>query len=540
MKSRLRSCSCSCLAWLALAWLGACEFDPYGAPLPLAADASLPIFDAQVGDPDAPLAADARPELPDAAPPDAAPVDASACTVGGAVVPLEPGVIQSGTTFGQASGLSGGNTCGGATAGEDVFSFELDERADVTVSTALAGTAFNTALYVRTDCADPSTQIDCASQAALGDVLSLPNLEPGSYAAIVDGFGSASGSYQVRLTVRPIRGQGMPCDPFGEASRCDSGLACVASDAAGHGVCVPAGSSCIGSATSVVLGAAGTNVQHGVTAGVSGYAPHCAATGSGPERVLHAVVAAGEARDLVLDVRSTGALDPIAEISTQCELASSSLACTAASRGAGTSELAVVDDVAPGEYFAVVDGSNGTSGGFDADLYLRPVRAAGAACDRQVRADRCGGTSVCVDTDDIDGEPSCAMGVPVRPESGGDHASCEHADGPEVDDFSYAATMDAAGTPDVVEIRPSPITSRIVVSVLGEGGTCPVDLALTLAQGECGELTTIASSDDEGLGACPYIDTDVPFDGRDPLWLTITRASNFGSASYTMVVDFIP
>jgi hypothetical protein len=536
---RLRS-SCLALAFTA-SLLGACEFDPYGAqPLPLGSDASLPIFDAEPGPPDAhgpPFDArvDAPPLPPDAPPaPDASP----ACTN---VVPLEPGVIQSGTTFGQASDLAGGSTCGGATAGEDVFGFELDERADVVVSTALAGTAFNTAVYVRTDCADPSTQLDCASQAALGDVLSLPGLQPGAYVAIVDGFGSAEGSYQVRLTVRPIRGQGMPCDPCGEASRCDTGLACVASDASGHGVCAPATSSCTGSATGVVLGAAGENVQHGATSGTSGYAPHCAATGSGPEKVLRATVAAGDARDLVLDVQASGTLDPIAELSTQCEQASSSVACSAASLGAGTTELAVLDDVAPGEYFAIVDGANGTSGGFDADLYLRPVRAAGAACDRQVRADRCGGGSVCADTDDLDLEPSCSMGLPLVHESVAAHASCAAADGPELEDFRYVATMDATGAPDVVAIQPPFLANRIVVSVLGEGGSCPVDLALSLDQGACGEpMATIASSDDEGLGACPYIEASLPFGIHDPLWLTITRASNFGSGSYTMVVDFIP
>jgi hypothetical protein len=199
-----------------------------------------------------------------------------------------------------------------------------------------------------------------------------------------------------------------------------------------------------------------------------------------------------------------------------------------------------VDEVAPGEYFAIVDGANGTSGGFDADFYLRPVRAAGAACDPQVRADRCG-SGVCVDTDDLDLAPSCAMGVPMRHETGGGHASCDDADGPEHDDFSYVGTMDATGAPDVVELRPTPIARRLVVSVLGEGGRCPLDLALSLAQGSCGDtLTPIASSNDEGLGACPYIDVDLPFGPGEPLWLTVTRGSNFGSGSYTMVVDFIP
>jgi hypothetical protein len=290
----------------------------------------------------------------------------------------------------------------------------------------------------------------------------------------------------------------------------------------------------------VVLGAAGASVQHGETTGTSGYAPHCAATGSGPEKVLRATVPPGGQRDLVLEVRGQGALDPIAELSTQCEVASSSLACSAAAGGAGSAEVAVVDDVAPGEYFAVVDGQGGTSGSFDADFYLRPVVGAGASCDPRVRASRCAGSAVCVDTDDLDLEPSCANGVNVVPESNGNHSTCAHADGPESDDFVYSATLSGTGDVDVVELAPQAITGRIVASIVGAGGTCPVDLALELAQGACGATSVLATSADDGLGPCPYIAVALAPGALEPLFLTITRGSNFGSGSYTLVVDFIP
>ncbi len=563
-----------CLGFAALA---ACKFDPAGAHyIDPGFDASLPDHDGAVADadglPDGPIV----PPPPDARVIDAALADATeippgcgdgvveppeqcddhgttsgdgcsaacrwepgACFPGAQMAALVPGVNQSGTTTGQSSGLAGGGNCGGGTSGEDVFTFELSEPADVIVSTALPGTNFNTSVYVRSDCNDPASQLGCAAQAAQGDILSLPDLEPGSYFAVVDGFATASGNYEVRLSVRPIRALGAACDPFGEASRCAMGLVCEATDATGHGVCVEAPSACVAGATTVTLGAATANVQHGATSGMSAYSPRCAATGTGPEKIYRAVVGAGAARDLVLDVQSTGTLNPVAELTSQCEQSMSSLSCSAASSGPGTSELAVINEVAPGEYFAVVDGFAGTSGGYDADFYLRPVLAAGASCDRHVRANRCGGASVCVDGNDLDATPTCTTGVPVLTEGTNDNSSCNSADGPRSADFVYSAQI-AGGDIDVVELTPPPLTSRIVASVYGPGGTCPVDLALTLDSGDCGQMAQVATSNDEGIGSCPYIDATVPLAANLSYWLTITRSAAFGTGSYTMVVDFIP
>ena len=163
------------------------------------------------------------------------------CYANAQLVALTPGALQGGSTTGQTSGLSGGTTCGGSTAGDDIYTFELVEPADVTVTTALAGTDYNAVIYVRTDCNDVATQVGCASQAPLGDTLSLPELEPGSYFAIVDGFAGASGTYQIRLNVRAIRGIGEACDPFGQASRCEEGLFCQAMGTAGDAFCVGLG-----------------------------------------------------------------------------------------------------------------------------------------------------------------------------------------------------------------------------------------------------------------------------------------------------------
>jgi cysteine-rich repeat protein len=526
------------IVW-ATVFLAACKFDPAGANyLPLDADAAVEPADAQLppdsDDPSPPPGCgDGVVEPPEQCDDHGTTSgdgcssscrwESSACYPGAELAALSPGTPHSGSTAAQASGLDGGEHCGGAAAGEDIYTFELDERADVTVTTALPATDHPTVVYVRSDCNAVASQLGCSA----ADVLQLPALDPGSYFVIVDGADGAAGNYQVRVDVRPLRQAGEACDPAGESSRCDDGLVC-------DGTCVAAAPSCTAGALAIVLGGAGSNVQHGSTTGASGYAPACAASGSGPEKVFRALIGPGAMRDLVLDVRSTGGLAAIAEITSQCGDSTSSLAC---SPDAG---VAVVDNVQPGEYFAVVDGAGGTSGGFDADFYLRPVLEAGASCDRQVRENRCGGSAVCVDGSDFDSTPTCTGGVPVLTEGNGGNSDCAHAEGPRGSDFVYTGSISGTGDVDVIALSPSLLANRIVASVYGPGGTCPLDLALELQQGECGETTPLASSHDEGLGACPYIDAALPFGGNRSYWLNVTRTGSFGTGSYTMVLDFIP
>jgi hypothetical protein len=166
------------------------------------------------------------------------------------------------------------------------------------------------------------------------------------------------------------------------------------------------------------------------------------------------------------------------------------------------------------------------------------VLALGAACDRALHANRCG-AGVCIDGADPGAEPACTNGVPVLADGETDNDSCDSAAGLRSADFVFEGQI-GANDQDVVALAPQLGTTRIVVSAYGPGGTCPVDLALDLAQGECeaGGLSSIASSTDDGIGSCPYL--DVPMQGGEPYWITVSRAANEGSGSYTMVVDFIP
>jgi hypothetical protein len=49
----------------------------------------------------------------------------------------------------------------------------------------------------------------------------------GSYTVIVDGYQGKTGAYALDVRLRPIRVAGEDCDPTGQASRCDTGLACT-------------------------------------------------------------------------------------------------------------------------------------------------------------------------------------------------------------------------------------------------------------------------------------------------------------------------
>ena len=332
-------------------------------------------------------------------------VESDVCPGGEAPRVLLSGTTLSGDTTGGVSAASG--SCGGGTAGEDTFVFTVYEEADVVVTTDLGGTLFNTAVYVRADCADRGSELGCGAAAPAGDTVTIDTLPPGTYFAIVDGAGGEAGMYEVGLTIAPRISDGGLCDPAGPG-RCVDGTVCSA-DAAGEFRCRSPGSLCADSAMALTLGAAATDGS--TVGGDDFFAPACSSDGDSPERVFRVTVPAG-AHDLVVTATPTNfaadMFDIVLTVETMCGVTSSAEDCSDRAGASSTEEVVVQNAV--GDYFILVDGFGNrgtfTEGDFEVQARLRDILSARTRCDPAGDLNRCAdglacggpaGAEVCVD-----------------------------------------------------------------------------------------------------------------------------------------------
>ena len=391
---------------------------PDGGP---AVDADPAAPDADPAAPDAdPAAPDAEPTTLDAGSPDAtatalcgdgvlsapeqcddgnaAPFDgcSATCTLelvcSAPVAVLEIGVVATGSNISLMTTTS--STCGGSAAGEQLFVFTLYERALARLSTDLAGTTFDTALYLRSDCSDTSTEIGCAAGGMLGDTLNL-TLDPGTYFAFVDGRAGATGDFELLLTVLDILGPGAPCDPTGTTDLCDSGFLCIDPSGGSSPVCTDPAAACESLATALATG----TPTAGTTAGAADLAtPSCATDGDAGD-VTYTISVTGPV-DIIATVVPTNsmfdAFEPALSIQSVCGDAAATLGCSD-SAGVGGSETVTIDDADSGTYFVVVDGYMGAEGAYSIVVNLRHVRMLGDTCDPGGVTDRCVDPYACAD-----------------------------------------------------------------------------------------------------------------------------------------------
>jgi cysteine-rich repeat protein len=343
-------------------------------------------------------------------------VEADACPGGTAPTALRPGVTVRGDTAGRMSAAT--SSCGGNASGEAAHFFTLYIESDVTIRTDLPGTDFDTAVYVRRDCASRASEIGCAAAGPLGDTITLEALPAGTYFVFVDGVGGASGTYAVEMTARPRIAEGGACDAMSETDACARGTECF------EGQCLRPTAICERSATALRLGA----TVVGSTAGAEDrYDAICSTDGASPERVFSVTVPEG-AYDLVVEATPTDfpadGFDPILSVLSECGVLASTRGCADASRGGP--ETVTVRDVPAGTYYVSVDGfqsARGTpsAGEFTLRARLRRVVGLGETCDPMGVDDRCardlrctpgsGGVATCVDPFAV----ICASATPVMP-----------------------------------------------------------------------------------------------------------------------------
>jgi Trypsin-like peptidase domain len=222
--------------------------------------------------------------------------------------------MVTGTTADATDDYAGGCVAA-STAPDRVYSITLAE--ETWVDAQVSG--FDTVLYVRTDCADPASETMCVDDSdppgQLGSGIA-GWFAPGTYYLIVDGYGTASGPFQLAVSFVPPTTNDT-CDVPGEISA---------------------------TGTQVVTGtfAAGT--------GHDDYQGTCAGAGIDHVYVFTAeecidLTATAEGLDSVLYLRSAcSSTDPAAE-----------LACNDDLEPGNPSAMISVSDLMPGTYYLIVD-----------------------------------------------------------------------------------------------------------------------------------------------------------------------------------------
>jgi hypothetical protein len=126
---------------------------------------------------------------------------AAACAMPSA---LTPGMDATGDTSMSMSNTLGSACTFDAGATEDVWSFDVARRSNVTVS--LDPTGFDGVISLREHCESDASEVSCAND-VIGDGLEVTeaNLEPGTYFVVVQGnSGSDSGEYTLSIDTEPV------------------------------------------------------------------------------------------------------------------------------------------------------------------------------------------------------------------------------------------------------------------------------------------------------------------------------------------------
>lgn len=252
----------------------------------------------------------------------------------------EPG--RGDTTDGDS--VSTGTCIPGGTASEHVYQFTVEQRSLVR---AVLSSTYDGALYIQTACGDGRTELVCNDDAPTTSRSEVAaTLDPGLYYLVVDGYGTATGQYEVTLAMSPMR-------PIGE-------------------VCA--------TATPLTPGA----TVAGTTAGEANYfEATCAGQARSPDRVYSLDVA--QRSRVRLRMQST--YDGAVYMRSACADPSTELTCNDDYQD--TRHSLATATVDPGRYYVYADGfSESASGDYSLTADVVPATGSGAA------GDACGNATV--------------------------------------------------------------------------------------------------------------------------------------------------
>lgn len=252
--------------------------------------------------------------------------------------------------FGEFRGRTAGRpddvvpVCGGAGAGELVYSLQFERDTPVRIDTR--GSDYDTLIALRTACADPASEVGCnddGAGAGSPSALSFLARADTPYFLIVDGYRGAVGSAVVNISGPPERDPAVP-DCADCAGRCVQDV-CVAAvpDACGHAVDFTGWA-----------GMAGDTVGQ-----ESRFVPSCTPIAQAPDQlVLFALPYAGRVR---IDTNGSAFDTVLSVLGADCE---GVLACDD-DGGEGNRSQVELEVAAGTPYYLVVDGYGvGASGAF--------------------------------------------------------------------------------------------------------------------------------------------------------------------------------
>ncbi|MFO0692078.1 MAG: hypothetical protein U0230_00840 [Polyangiales bacterium] len=260
---------------------------------------------------------------------------------------LAPGTEITGSTTTEADRFQA--TCaGGARSPDRVQRLQLTERSRVRIHQR---SEFDGALHVRRACEDAASEVACNDDwNGTNDSIVTSVLDPGTYFVVTDGFGSAgqsnAGNYSLRAEVAPAAGGGAPGD------------ACAAP-------------------TEATLGQAADVDTFRASDDLAG---SCGGRGA-PDVVQHIRLAA---RSRVEVTVRHAQFNGVVYVRRGCADGSAEVACQAFDIATNAqAEGRVSADLDAGDYFVVVDGTDGSSfGSANVEIRTTDLVAVQRSCDR--------------------------------------------------------------------------------------------------------------------------------------------------------------
>lgn len=252
-----------------------------------------------------------------------------------APIALEIGTPVRGDTS-QAQSSMSGQCIRGGDAPELVYAVTLERRAQLSVT---MNSPYDGALYLQGACGEARSEIACNDDAPrVGRSFVEATLDAGTYYVIVDGFGSASGEFEVTAQVTDLQSLAQVC---GAAQPLRSGQAVT-----------------------------------GSTSGAGYFTATCAGGARSPDRV-YALDVAARSR---LRLRMQSTYDGAIYVRSTCEDPNSEVACN--DDHGDTTHSMIVTTLDPGRYFVYADGfGRGSSGDYSMRADLAPVAGGNAAAD---------------------------------------------------------------------------------------------------------------------------------------------------------------
>ncbi|HJL15993.1 MAG TPA: hypothetical protein RMH99_10065 [Sandaracinaceae bacterium LLY-WYZ-13_1] len=254
-----------------------------------------------------------------------------------APIALEPGTPVRGSTA-QASNRMTGSCIRGGNAPEVVYSLTLEERAMVSVT---INSDYDGALYLLGACGEVRSEIACNDDAPSTSRSQVEStLDPGTYYVVVDGYGNASGEFELLAEVRSLQSLAQVCS----------------------------------SAPPLRSGQAVTGSTQGQP---SYFTATCAGGARSPDRVYRLDVSARSR----LRLRMQSTYDGAIYVRSDCQDPNSEVACNDDHQDTRHSMLVTTLD--PGRYYVYADGfSAGQAGDYSLRADLAPVTGGSAAADQ--------------------------------------------------------------------------------------------------------------------------------------------------------------